>query len=257
MFPTLFISHGSPMLGIENHLVSKFFKNLSSRFEKPKYIIVISAHWYEEDLRILTNPNPGLIYDFYGFPQKLYELKYPIHNDLTFANTVAKSLQNLGLHVSYDSTRSGYDHGVWVPLSLMYPKAKIPVIQLSLPIYANVQELLQIGQALQSLREEALIIASGNMTHNIRESVWDKDAPVKKYAKEFHDWVVQKVEKADIKAFENFFERAPKIRENHPSLDHLLPFFIALGASKDKLGESLLDVYMYANQSMDTILFKG
>jgi 4,5-DOPA dioxygenase extradiol len=257
MLPTLFISHGSPMLGIEEHTVSRFLKNLPTRFEKPKYIIVISAHWYEEDLRILTNPHPGLIYDFYGFPQKLYEVQYPIRNDVSSLNSVMKTLENSHLHVNLDNTRSGYDHGVWVPLSLMYPSADIPVIQLSLSIYSNVQELFQIGEALQSLREEALIIGSGNMTHNIRQSVWDEDAPIKEYAKEFHDWVVQKVEQADIKAFENFFEQAPKIRENHSSLDHLLPFFIALGASKDKLGKSLLDVYMYANQSMDTIIFEG
>lgn len=257
MLPTLFISHGSPMLGIEDHTVSRFLKDLPKSFEKPKYIVIVSAHWYEEDLRILANPNAGLIYDFYGFPQELYQVKYPAKNDMNLVEKVASTLKNSGVKVSFDTSRQGYDHGVWVPLSLMYPEANIPVIQLSLPIYSDAQTLLEIGEALQSLRDDALIIGSGNLTHNLRGIVWDEDAPVKEYAKEFHDWVVQKVEQADIKAFENFFEQAPKIRENHPSLDHWLPFFIALGASKNKLGKSLLDVYMYANQSMDTIIFEG
>lgn len=257
MLPALFVSHGSPMLGIEDHEVSRFLKQLPRQFEKPKYIIVISAHWYEKDLRILANQNPNLIYDFYGFPQKLYEVQYPIKNDISLVNKVVQSLEKSSLHVSLDKSRSGYDHGVWVPLSLMYPNADIPVIQLSLPIYSNVQELLKIGEALQSLREEALIIGSGNMTHNLREIVWDENAPVQEYARVFHDWVIDKVEKADIDAFEHFFEQAPLIRQNHPTPDHLLPLFIALGASKDKRGKSLLDVYMYANQSMDSILFEG
>lgn len=257
MLPTLFVSHGSPMLGIEDHEVSRFLKQLPKKFGKPKYIIVISAHWYEKDLRILANPSPNLIYDFYGFPQKLYEVKYPIKNDISLVNKVVQTLKKSSLHVSLDTSRSGYDHGVWVPLSLMYPETNIPVIQLSLPIYSNVQELLKIGEALQSLREKALIIASGNMTHNLREIVWDENAPVQEYARVFHDWVVEKVEKADMDAFENFFEEAPMIRENHPTLEHWLPFFVVLGASKSKRGQSLLDIYMSANQSMDSILFEG
>lgn len=256
MFPTLFISHGSPMLGIEDHIVSRFLKNLPNNFDKPKYIIIVSAHWYEEDLRILSNPNPGLIYDFYGFPQELYQVKYPAKNDIKLVEKVASTLKNSGVKVSYDTTREGYDHGVWVPLSLMYPKADIPIIQLSLPIYSDAQTLLKIGEALQSLRDEALIIGSGNLTHNLRGSVWDENAPIKEYARVFHDWVVDKVENADIKAFENFFEEAPMIRENHPTLEHWLPFFVVLGASKSKRGKSLLDVYMYANQSMDMIVFE-
>lgn len=253
MLPTLFISHGSPQLAVMNHEVSNFLEELTVRFEKPKYIIIISAHWGTHGLKILANKKPNIIYDFYGFPKELYEKKYLIKNDINRVKKVINSLEKNGLHVEQDNVRKGYDHGVWVPLSLMYKEANIPVIQLSLPMNKNTNELLKIGEALKSLRDEALIVGSGNMTHNLYDSSMNEvNATVKEYARVFRNEVVSKIEKGNV----NLLDNTSYVKENHPSLEHFLPIFIAMGASNNKIGQALLDVYMYGNQSMEIIIFK-
>jgi len=253
MLPTLFISHGSPQLAIMEHEVSDFLKQLPKMFEKPKYIIIVSAHWVSHGLKILVHKEPSIIYDFCGFPKELYDKKYPLKNDINRVKEVINHLKKYGLHVEKSMTREGYDHGVWAPLSLMYENADIPVIQLSLPMDKNTNELLKIGEALSSLREEALIIGSGNMTHNLYDSAMHVvAAPVKEYARVFRDEIVRKIEKGDV----DLLSETLYVKENHPTLEHFLPIFIAMGASKSKIGKAIFDVYMYANQSMEMIVFK-
>ncbi len=257
MLPTLFISHGSPTLTIEDNSTTKFLKALPSKFIKPKTILVISAHWTTKELRILNNEDPFIIYDFYNFPQKLYEQDYPINNDINRVKEVISLLSNAHINVFEEQTQSGYDHGVWSPLKLMYPKADIPVVQLSLPLNFNAKELMNIGKALRSLRKDTLIIASGAMTHNLRDMNWhDENQKPVNYAVAFRDWVVEKLENKEINSLINFEKDAPYVRQNHPTLEHFLPLFVALGASRTYEGKSLHNQYMYGNQAMDTILFK-
>ena len=258
MLPSLFISHGSPALMLMNNKTTKFLKELPKKFSKPKYILVISAHWLTKELEILTNEEPFVIHDFYNFPQELYKRDYPANNDIKKANEVIKLLKEHNISVFKNETRSGYDHGVWSPLTFMYPNADIPVIQLSLPLSFTPKELVKIGEALQALREDTLIIGSGAMTHNLRASTsLEDDKNVSSNAKEFRDWIVEKLEKKDLDSLVDYQNKAAKVIENHPSQEHFLPLFISLGASKDKKGKSLHDVYMYGNQSMDTIIFEG
>lgn len=255
MLPTLFVSHGSPDLANMKHIVSDFLKDLPKKFEKPKYIIIVSAHWVSNDLRILSNRDPKILYDFYGFSRDLYDIKYPIKNDTNRVDDVVKVLVKNNLHIKRDNKREGYDHGVWIPLSLMYKNADIPVVQISLPL-KSLDYLVQLGEALKELRKDALIITSGNMTHNLRDLVWDINAPVKEYAKEFRDVVVNAIEKGDEVFLKDFIKSIPSLKDNHPTLEHFLPLFIALGASNSKVGKALNNVYMYGNQAMDTIIFK-
>lgn len=254
MLPTLFISHGSPELAIMKHEVSDFLQKLPNKFEKPNYIIIVSAHWTSNKLEILANENPSIIYDFYGFPEALYQKKYPIENDINYVAKVFDTINSIGLHVEKNESRIGYDHGVWVPLSLMYKDADIPVIQLSLPINLSPRKLVKIGEALQVLRDEAFIIASGNMTHNLSDMQRDINAPIQNYAKEFRDWVVNNINNEEVLV--GLLNEAPYYRKNHPTTEHFLPLYIAYGASKGKSGIALNDVYMYSNQSMDMIIFK-
>ncbi|WP_024955765.1 DODA-type extradiol aromatic ring-opening family dioxygenase [Sulfurospirillum arcachonense] len=256
MLPTLFISHGSPQLAIMEHDVADFLQKLPNKFEKPKYIIIVSAHWTSDNLKILVNENPTIIYDFYGFPKELYQVEYPVENDIKYVNKVYETIKSSKIDIEKDESRIGYDHGVWAPLSLMYKDADIPVVQLSLPIHFSGKKLMQIGAALQSLRDEALIIGSGNMTHNLFDSQWEDEAPIKEYAREFRDWVVKNIENKNEDLLVDLINQAPYCAKNHPSLDHLLPFFVAYGASKGKTGIAMNDVYMYANQSMEMVLFK-
>ena len=193
MFPSIFISHGSPYLCLTQYESATFLKELPKLFDKPKYIIIISAHWVTKELRILSNPNPKIIYDFYGFPEDLYGKKYPIQNDLEKVEKVVEKFNSKNIPIIKDDKQEGYDHGVWAPLSLMYPDASIPVVKISLPIYSSAKDLINIGEVLQEFRTEALIIGSGTLTHNLRDSKRDINAPIDFYAKEFRDWIVSKI----------------------------------------------------------------
>ena len=256
MLPTLFISHGSPELAIKEHEVADFLRNLPTIIHKnPKHIIIVSAHWVSDGLKILSNDRPGIIYDFYGFPDKLYEKKYPAKNDIEMIDKIKESLLSKNIKISKDYTREGYDHGVWSPLSLMYHDADIPIIQLSLPAEYNTKQLMQLGSALQEFRDDSLIITSGNLTHDLRGSIWDENVPVASYAKYFRDTVVEMLEKGDISSLIKFISTDQSTRANHPTLEHLFPLFVSIGASKNKVGKAYNNIYMYSNQAMDTIVF--
>ena len=257
MFPSIFVSHGSPYLCLTKYESAIFLKKLPELFEKPKYIIIISAHWTTKELRILSNPNPNIIYDFYGFPKELYDKKYPIKNDLGKVDEIVKHFNKKNIPILKDDKHEGYDHGVWAPLSLMYPDAEIPIIQISLPIYFSITELINIGEVLQEFRNKALIIGSGTLTHNLRDSKSEVNAPVVLSAKEFRDWIVAKIEDGDTNSLSNFLISAPNLYINHPTLEHLLPFFVVFGSSKDKNANVLNNVFMYGNQAMDCFFFKN
>ncbi len=256
MFPTLFISHGSPELAVMKHEVSDFLGTLPTQIKKPKSIIIVSAHWVSKDLQILANPHPGLIYDFYGFPRELYEKKYDAHNDMELVGRLRDTLSAEGFDVSLDTHREGYDHGVWTILSLIYPQADIPVVQLSLPMSYTPEQLSELGRALGKFRGESLIIGSGNMTHNLRGVRWNAPAGyVERSAREFRDYVVERIEEGDAKSLTDIAS-IPYLMENHPTIEHLLPLFVVMGASQTHRGESLIENYMYGNLAMDTIIFK-
>lgn len=258
MLPSLFISHGSPALILMENDTTRFFKQLSTQFNKPKYILVISAHWTTKELQILANDEPFLIYDFYNFPKEMYEMEYPALNPMDNVDDIVKLLEKNNISITKDEDRIGYDHGVWSPLKLIYPKADIPVIQLSLPMSYTPNELLKLGEVLSLLRKDTLIIGSGNMTHNLGGVNWRNiEAKPEVYAQRFRDWIVEKLEKGDKKSVEEYMAKAPYVRENHPTTEHFLPLFVVLGTSKDGIGESLHDSYMFGNLSMDSILFRS
>lgn len=256
LLPSLFISHGSPDIRLRDHEVRDFLESLSSKVDKPKSIIIVSAHWNTPSLEILTNNNPELIYDFYGFAKELYEFKYPMTNDLNLVDQIVSKLDTNNIDISKNSSRQGYDHGVWSILSLMYPNLDIPVVQLSLPISYTPDDLLKLGEALQDFREESLIIGSGNLTHNLRDLDWGGHSNIRPYAKEFRDFVVDNLEDSNVNDLKDL-SKFPHLRQNHPTIDHLLPLFVNIGSSNDKKGESMIESYMFGSLAMDTIIFKN
>jgi len=258
MLPSIFISHGSPSLILSNNRSKKFLSSLPSLFDKPKYILVISAHWTTNTLEILTRSDSALIYDFYGFPEELYNQKYPANSDVKKENEIIDLLTQHNISIKKNNTRAGYDHGVWSPLALMYPKADIPVIQLSLPMSFSTQKLFDLGKVLYPLRKDTLILSSGSLTHNLGLFEFsNEDAKVHNYAKDFHDWMTEKIENGEQENVLNYESKAPFVRKNHPTLEHLLPLFVSYGASDDHIGKSLHDVYMYGSLSMEAIIFKN
>lgn len=224
--PTLFISHGSPMLALDRHNPAyAFLTALGHSLPRPAAILVISAHWETTTPRITGARHLDTIHDFYGFPEPLYELGYPAAGNHALAKQVADLLRPQA-HV--DLVR-GLDHGAWVPLRLMYPEADIPVLQLSLQTPLGPDHHLRLGEALRPLRRQAvLVIGSGGATHNLRE--YFHPAGGYQSYEDFSAWLHDALVRGDREALLDYRQRAPEAARNHPTEEHFLPLFVALGA---------------------------
>ena len=254
MLPSLFISHGSPMLALEPGASGPALQRIAANLPRPRAIVVVSAHWESAELQVMTSAQPQTWHDFGGFPRALYEVQYPAPGDPQLAEQVIALLQRHGLPASGDARRP-FDHGAWVPLSLMYPNADIPVVQVSLPTGQGAALQLQVGQALAPLRDEGiLLIGSGSITHNLgaldfRATHTDAEP----WAEVFRDWMVDKLLADDLPTLLDYRQQAPNARLNHPSEEHLLPLFFARGAGRQAkvehqgftLGALGMDIYSF------------
>ncbi|RON16456.1 DODA-type extradiol aromatic ring-opening family dioxygenase [Pseudomonas frederiksbergensis] len=231
MFPSLYISHGSPMLALEPGASGPALARLAAALPKPKAIVMVSAHWESSELLVSGNPQPETWHDFGGFPKALFEVQYPAPGNPQLAAEVVERLKADGLPARIAPQRP-FDHGVWVPLSLMYPQADIPVVQVSLPTRGGPALQTRVGHALASLREHGvLLIGSGSITHNLRELDWHAGPEsVEPWAKAFRDWMIEKLEANDEAALHDYRQQAPNAVRNHPSDEHLLPLYFARAA---------------------------
>ncbi|VVQ15250.1 4,5-DOPA dioxygenase extradiol [Pseudomonas fluorescens] len=231
MFPSLYISHGSPMLALEPGASGPALARLAAEIPKPKAIVIVSAHWESNELLVSGNPQPETWHDFGGFPKALFEVQYPAPGDPRLAAEVAELLKTDGFPARIDSNRP-FDHGVWVPLSLMYPQADIPIVQVSLPTRGGPALQTRVGHALASLREHGvLLIGSGSITHNLRELDWHAGPEsVEPWALAFRDWMIEKLAANDEAALHDYRAQAPNAVRNHPSDEHLLPLYFARAA---------------------------
>ncbi|KIU49113.1 aromatic ring-opening dioxygenase LigB [Pseudomonas putida] len=254
MLPSLFISHGSPMLALEPGASGPALARLAAQLPRPRAIVVMSAHWETTELRVTSNPHPPTWPDFGGFPAALYAVQYPAPGDPQLAEQVRQRLNEAGLPTTLDAKRP-FDHGAWVPLSLMYPAADIPVVQVSLPSQHGPAYQQQVGQALAALREEGvLLIGSGSITHNLRELDWHAGPEsVEPWALAFRDWIIDKLAAGDTPALHDYRRQAPFAVRNHPSDEHLLPLYFARGAGERfaiehqgfTLGALGMDIYRF------------
>lgn len=231
MFPSLYISHGSPMLALEPGASGPALARLAAQMPKPRAIVIVSAHWESNELLVSGNPQPDTWHDFGGFPKALFEVQYPAPGHPQLAAEVVELLKVAELPARIDPKRP-FDHGVWVPLSLMYPQADIPVVQVSLPTRGGPALQTRVGHALASLREHGvLLIGSGSITHNLRELDWHAGPEsVEPWAKSFRDWMIEKLAANDEAALHDYRQQAPNAVRNHPSDEHLLPLYFARGA---------------------------
>lgn len=257
--PTLFISHGSPMLAIQESPAHQFLLGLGKTLPKPTAILVASAHWESVGGPVLSlAAEPETIHDFGGFPQALSEIQYDAPGAPETAARAAELLQHAGLTVKTSATR-GLDHGAWVPLSLMYPQADIPVAQISVVRGATPDEHLRIGRVLSQLREEGvLVIGSGSLTHNLYElRGHDINAPVPSWVTEFATWMSERLERNDSESLVNFYEKAPFAKRNHPTEEHISPLFVAMGAAGNaSTVKRLHGSYEYGVLAMDIFAFE-
>lgn len=239
--PTLFIPHGAgPCFFMDWNpadawdVMAHFLRNVASTLpEKPKAIIVVSAHWLSHEVAVTAAAQPELIYDYHGFPPHTYEITYPAAGQPELAERMVQLLKQQGVAASVDSQR-GFDHGLFIPLKLMFPDADIPMVQLSLHRSLDPAVHLAMGQALVSLRDEGvLIIGSGMSFHNMRGYGDPRFGPI---SDEFDEWLTQAVSRpADQReALLSRWAEAPQARLCHPPRqeEHLIPLMVAAGAAK-------------------------
>ncbi len=235
MLPTLFISHGSPMLAVEPGVYGAAWTNIAQALPRPEAILVVSAHWTTRQPVLSAASAPATLHDFGGFPAALYELCYPAPGAPTLAEQVAKLLTEADIPVGIAPDR-GLDHGAWVPLQQMYPEADIPVTQLSVQPELSAEWHMRLGEALRPLREQnVLIMGSGSLTHNLREFHFDEfnTDVADDYVHAFQDWMHECLQGNDRKALLNWLQEAPQAQRAHPTSEHLLPLFVAYGAAGD------------------------
>ncbi|MBA4339818.1 MAG: dioxygenase [Hyphomonas sp.] len=226
----IFVSHGSPTLIFDDVPARDFLVALGQSLPRPKAILVVSAHWETNNPAVNAVAVNETIHDFGGFPQILFDQRYPAPGDAALAQRVAGLIQAVGLPVGIDTAR-GLDHGAWVPLKLMYPANDIPVLQLSVQTDLGAAHHYRLGLALRALAEEGvLILGSGSFTHDLRSVDWRGNNVAPGWVTDFADWVNAALAEGRIEDLLNYRRLAPHAARNHPTEEHFLPLFVALGA---------------------------
>ena len=235
----VFISHGGgplPLLNDPAHaaLVEQL-KTLPQQLRKPKAIIVISAHWEADEIRVTDASAPALLYDYYGSPPESYQIKYPCKGEPELAKSIVAELNGAGIPAKKESQR-GLDHGVFVPLKLMYPEADIPVVQVSLSATLDPALHLKVGEVLAQIpQDDLLIIGSGFSFHNMRAFFSPATAQTQQLNNAFEQWLKDSLSSkhsyASILEQLTNWEQAPGARFCHPREEHLLPLHVCAGAA--------------------------
>ena len=255
MLPSVFISHGSPMHALQAGPAGEAWAALGRRLGKPRALLVASAHWETGRPMLTGSARPETIHDFYNFPEPLYQLRYPAPGSPELARRAQALLREGGFDAGIDPAR-GLDHGAWAPLLYVYPDADVPVVQISVQPALGPRHHLAVGRALRTLLDEGiLIVGSGHMTHNLRDWMRGSGTP-QPYAREFSDWVRDRILERDFESLVDYRARSPHGVRAHPTDEHFLPLFIALGAAPDKgRPERIYDAIDIGVLSMDSYVF--
>lgn len=250
--PTLFVSHGAPLFALEpgstGPALTAWARSMSL---PPRAVVVMSPHWVARSPMVMTTVQPATWHDFGGFPEALYALQYPAMGAPDVAGAVMAALEAAGIAAQADDKRP-MDHGAWVPLMHLFPRAHVPVVQVALPAGVGPREVYAMGAALQGLRSQGvLVMGSGSMTHNLGEFFGGATQPAP-YVVEFSRWVESALQRGDVPALLDYRSLAPHAHRAHPTEDHFLPLFFALGAA----GEAARPDYisrevMYGMLAMD------
>lgn len=230
--PTMFVSHGAPTFALSPGEAGAALTDFASQLPRPKAVMVISAHWDTEYPCLSVTPRPDTVHDFYGFPKPLYDIRYPAPGAVAWAMEARALLEEDGFQVSLSPQR-GLDHGVWVPLLHMFPEASVPVATLSIQGRQDAAYHYRLGQTLAPLREAGvLLLGSGGLTHNLQDCFSPQDVnECPGYARQFQDWMHRKLQQRDVSSLLAYREQAPGAVAAHPTDEHLLPLYVALGAA--------------------------
>jgi 4,5-DOPA dioxygenase extradiol len=228
--PAIFVSHGAPTLALEPGLLGPELLALGAQLSNLAAVLVVSAHWQTARLSVMRTAAPQTMHDFGGFPAALYQLQYGAPGAPELAGETGALLERGGFPVVFDDRR-GIDHGVWVPLRYLLPRAEVPVFQVSLPFGIDPPAAVRLGKALAPLRDSGvMIMGSGSLTHNLSDMEPPGSDP-KPYALEFAAWVRRHVEQRDLASLVDYRQLAPHALRAHPTEEHFLPLLVAVGAS--------------------------
>lgn len=253
---TLFVSHGSPSLILEDVPATRFLRQLGNLLARPEAIVAVSAHWMTHAPAASAAARPQTIHDFYGFPSELYALHYPAPGAPDLARRIVSLLQAAGIPASVDQDQ-GLDHGAWVPALLGWPAADIPILQLSVQPDLGAVHHVAVGRALAPLAAEGvLVMGSGSATHNLRALRRGDHDAVADWARRFDDWLVARVEAGDVAALVDWQRQAPAAEMAHPTDEHFLPLFVALGAAGEgATGHAVHRSFTHGTLSMTSFAF--
>ncbi|RXT13724.1 class III extradiol ring-cleavage dioxygenase [Ammoniphilus sp. CFH 90114] len=249
MISPLFICHGAPTLAIENNEYTQYLNELGKAL-RPQAIVIFTAHWESEVLTLsYRDDSYETIYDFGGFPPEMYSIQYPAKGSTPIASKIEERFNNRGITTKRDVKR-GLDHGSWVVLRLLYPDADIPIVQVSVNPFLPIDQQLKIGEALQGLDDEdILVIGSGGTVHNLRAIHWGQDTP-ESWAMEFDDWLIEKVQQRDVEALTHYQNLAPHAPLAVPRAEHFVPLFNSMGSGKvHQIPKTLHRSYQYGTLS--------
>ncbi len=231
MMPALFIGHGSPMNAIQDNAFTQTLTRIGLELPRPRAIVCISAHWTTRGTQVTSAKNPKMIYDMYGFPEELYKIKYEAPGDEALAKEIHNQNKTSGM--TLDDGTWGFDHGSWSVFKFLFPKADIPILQMSIDLTQDSQYHFELGQKLRQWRESGvLIVCSGNIVHNLRNISWKEDEKPFNWAVEFDEWFKTKLIDRDFSSIINDFAKTPEGQLSVPTLEHYLPVHYILGAAK-------------------------
>jgi 4,5-DOPA dioxygenase extradiol len=257
IMPSLFVSHGAPTLALESNETTEFLRKLGAELDKPSAVLCVSAHWGTPVPTVSAASRPETIHDFGGFPEKLYQMRYTAPGAPELAARVNGLLKEAGIESQVSQNR-GLDHGAWIPLTLMYPDADIPVTQLSVQPQGSPAAHFRLGQALAPLRREGvLILATGGAVHNLSGLSRDHQTP--DWATQFDDWLYRRITHGLYAEMMNYRQLAPQSALAHPTEEHLLPLFVAMGAGasvENPRGHSLHRGWSHGSLSMAAYRFE-
>lgn len=258
--PALYVSHGAPLFAVEvgetGPALTRWGSALRTQFPGLRGVLIMSPHWLAPGVRVTTGEQPATWHDFGGFPPALYQLQYPAPGSPALAREVLGLLQAASIAAEGDAKRP-FDHGAWVPLMHLFPQADVPVVQLALPQQAGPAEVFALGAAVQGLRSQGvLVVGSGSMTHNLGEFFGGAREPAP-YVLAFSRWIEAALARGDVAALLDYRRQAPQAERAHPTEDHFLPLFFALGAAgRDLHAHYLSREVMYSMLAMDAFVLQ-
>ncbi|QDL90830.1 dioxygenase [Paroceanicella profunda] len=255
--PVLFVSHGSPTLALQDTPAVRFLQTLGESLPEARAVLVVSAHWETHRPTVSISERPETIHDFRGFPEALYAIHHDAPGAPDVAHEVAEVLAAAGWQP--DLAERGLDHGAWVPMHLIDPEARRPLLQLSVLHEAGAEAHYRLGQALATLRDRGvLILASGSITHNLQEvfrggMIIDRPSP--DWARGFADWVADRIAANAVEDLVAYLARGPHAARNHPTEEHFVPLHVALGAAAGEAGTRIHDSHEFGALHMDAYRF--